>query len=232
MKRPIGFRAQVRAYIGFLEQKKLARMKALARYPRRGGILFLGDSLTEEFPFADLLPGFDIVGRGYSGDTAGMLQERLSYTCAPYAPRAAFLQVGINDLQRGSSPEETAAAAAEALDAVRALCPAAKLHLLALYPVNVSAERFALFRPRALQKPEALKKIARCNALLSAAAGAREIDFLDLGARLKDERGELKEAYSCDGLHLTVDGYAALAEGLRPSLVRCGQTEEFMEVRS
>lgn len=232
MKRPFGFRAQVRAYIGFLEQKKLARIKALARYPRRGGILFLGDSLTEEFPFADLLPGFDIVGRGYSGDTAGMLQERLSYTCAPYAPRAVFLQVGINDLQRGSSPEEAAAAAAEALDAVRALCPAAKLHLLALYPVNVTAEKFALFRPRALQKPEALEKIARCNALLSAAAAEREIGFLDLGVRLKDERGELREAYSCDGLHLTVEGYAALAEGLRPSLVRCGQTEEFMEVRS
>ena len=106
MKRPFGFRARVRAYIGFLEQKKLARMKALACYPRRGGILFLGDSLTEEFPFADLLPGFDIVGRGYSGDTAGMLQERLSYTCAPYAPKAVFLQAGINDLQRGASPEE------------------------------------------------------------------------------------------------------------------------------
>ena len=83
MKRPFGIRAQVRAYIRFLEQKKLARIKALARYPRRGGILFLGDSLTEEFPFADLLPEFDIVGRGYSGDMAGMLKERLSYTCAP-----------------------------------------------------------------------------------------------------------------------------------------------------
>lgn len=232
MKRPFGFRAQVRAYIRFLEQKKLARIKALARYPRRGGILFLGDSLTEEFPFADLLPEFDIVGRGYSGDTAGMLKERLSYTCAPYAPRAVFLQVGINDLQRGSSPEETTAAAAEALDAVRALCPAAKLHLLALYPVNVTAEKFALIRPRALRKPEALEKIARCNALLAAAAAEREIGFLDLVARLKDERGELREAYSCDGLHLTVEGYAALAEALVPSLVRCGQTEEHTEVLS
>ncbi len=232
MKRPFGFRAQVRAYIGFLEQKKLARMKALARYPRRGGILFLGDSLTEEFPFADLLPGFDIVGRGYSGDTAGMLQERLSYTCAPYAPRAVFLQVGINDLQRGSSPEEAAAAAAETLDAIRALCPAAKLHLLALYPVNVSAEKFAIFRPKALVRSEALALIGRTNALLEEAAAAREAGFLDPGTALKDSGGELREEFSCDGLHLTVEGYAALAEGLRPSLVRCGQTKEFVEIRS
>ena len=232
MKRPFGFRAQVRAYVNFVEGKKLARIKALAKYPRRGGILFLGDSLTEEFPFGELLPEFPIVGRGYSGDTASMLRERLPYTCTPYAPAAVFLQAGINDLQRGASPEETARSVGEALIAVRKLCPGAKLHLLALYPVNVSAERFALFRPSALQRTEALEMIARCNALLSAAAGAREIEFLDLGARLKDERGELKEAYSCDGLHLTVEGYAALAEGLRPSLVRCGQTEEFMEVRS
>ena len=56
MKRPVGFRAQVRAYVNFVEGKKLARIKALAKYPRRGGILFLGDSLTEEFPFGELLP--------------------------------------------------------------------------------------------------------------------------------------------------------------------------------
>lgn len=232
MKRPFGFRAQVRAYIRFLEQKKLARIKALARYPRRGGILFLGDSLTEEFPFADLLPEFDIVGRGYSGDTAGMLKERLSYTCAPYAPRAVFLQVGINDLQRGSSPEETTAAAAEALDAVRALCPAAKLHLLALYPVNCSSEKFSLFRPKAFSKREALTLISRTNTLLREEAAARGAEFHDFGDVLRDGGGELREEFSCDGLHLTVEGYAALAEALVPSLVRCGQTEEHTEVLS
>ena len=144
MKRPFGFRAQARAYVNFVEVKKLARIKALARYPRRGGILFLGDSLTEEFPFADLLPEFDIVGRGYSGDTASMLRERLPYTCTSYAPAAVFLQAGINDLQRGASPEETARSVGEALIAVRKLCPGAKLHLLALYPVNCSSEKFSL----------------------------------------------------------------------------------------
>lgn len=226
MKRPFGFRAQARAYVNFVEGKKLARIKALAKYPRRGGILFLGDSLTEEFPFGELLPEFPIVGRGYSGDTASMLRERLPYTCTPYAPAAVFLQAGINDLQRGASPEETARSVGEALIAVRKLCPGAKLHLLALYPVNVSAERFALFRPSALQRTEALEMIARCNALLSAAAGAREIEFLDLGARLKDERGELKEAYSCDGLHLTVEGYHSLSEALRPALAHYQQRSD------
>lgn len=226
MKRPFGFRAQVRAYVNFVEGKKLARIKALAKYPRRGGILFLGDSLTEEFPFGELLPEFPIVGRGYSGDTASMLRERLPYTCTPYAPAAVFLQAGINDLQRGASPEETARSVGEALIAVRKLCPGAKLHLLALYPVNVSAERFALFRPSALQRTEALEMIARCNALLSAAAGARDIEFLDLGARLKDERGELKEAYSCDGLHLTVEGYHSLSEALRPALAHYQQRSD------
>lgn len=226
MKRPFGFRAQARAYVNFVEGKKLARIKALAKYPRRGGILFLGDSLTEEFPFGELLPEFPIVGRGYSGDTASMLRERLPYTCTPYAPAAVFLQAGINDLQRGASPEETARSVGEALIAVRKLCPGAKLHLLALYPVNVSAERFALFRPSALQRTEALEMIARCNALLSAAAGARDIEFLDLGARLKDERGELKEAYSCDGLHLTVEGYHSLSEALRPALAHYQQRSD------
>ena len=232
MKRPIGFRAQVRAYINFLEGKKLARIKALAKYPRKGCILFLGDSLTEEFPFADLLPGFDIVGRGYSGDTASMLKERLSYTCAPYAPRAVFLQVGINDLQRGASPEETARSVSEALKAVRELCPEAKLHLLALYPVNLSAEKFAIFRSKALIKRGPHEIVVRTNGLLQKTAEAYRAEFLDPGRVLKDGNGELREEFSCDGLHLTVEGYAVLAEGLKPSLVRCVRTEEFTEVIS
>ena len=226
MKRPFGFRAQVRAYINFTEGKKLARIKALAKYPRRGGILFLGDSLTEEFPFADLLPEFDIVGRGYSGDTAGMLKERLSYTCAPYAPRAVFLQAGINDLQRGSSPEETTAAAAEALDAVRALCPAAKLHLLALYPVNLSAEKFAIFRSKALIKRSPHEIVVRTNGLLQKTAEAYRAEFLDPGRVLKDGNGELREKFSCDGLHLTVEGYHSLSEALRPALARYQQRSD------
>lgn len=232
MKRPFGFRAQVRAYVNFVEGKKLARIKALAKYPRRGGILFLGDSLTEEFPFGELLPEFPIVGRGYSGDTASMLRERLPYTCTPYAPAAVFLQAGINDLQRGASPEETARSVGEALIAVRKLCPGAKLHLLALYPVNCSSEKFSLFRPKAFSKREALTLISRTNTLLREEAAARGAEFHDFGDVLRDGGGELREEFSCDGLHLTVEGYAALAEGLRPSLVRCGQMEEFMEVRS
>ncbi len=226
MKRPFGFRAQVRAYVNFVEGKKLARIKALAKYPRRGGILFLGDSLTEEFPFGELLPEFPIVGRGYSGDTASMLRERLPYTCTPYAPVAVFLQAGINDLQRGASPEETARSVGEALDAVHALCPEAKLHLLALYPVNLLAEKFAIFRPKALVKSEALALIGRTNALLERAAAARGAGFLDPGTALKDSGGELREEFSCDGLHLTVEGYHALSEALRPALAHYQQRSD------
>lgn len=226
MKRPFGFRAQVRAYVNFVEGKKLARIKALAKYPRRGGILFLGDSLTEEFPFGELLPDFPIVGRGYSGDTAAMLRERLPYTCTPYAPVAVFLQAGINDLQRGASPEETARSVGEALDAVRALCPGAELFLLALYPVNLSAEKFAIFRPKALVKSEALALIGRTNALLERAAAARGAGFLDPGTALRDSGGELREEFSCDGLHLTVEGYHALSEALRPALAHYQQRSD------
>ena len=226
MKRPFGFRAQVRAYVNFVEGKKLARIKALAKYPRRGGLLFLGDSLTEEFPFGELLPEFPIVGRGYSGDTASMLRERLPYTCTPYAPAAVFLQAGINDLQRGASPEETARSVGEALDAVRALCPEAKLHLLALYPVNCSSEKFAIFRPKALVKSEALALIGRTNALLERAAAARGAEFHDFGDVLRDGGGELREEFSCDGLHLTVEGYHSLSEALRPALAHYQQRSD------
>ncbi len=212
------YRAQVQEYIRFTEGNKEQRIRDLASYAKKGGVLFLGDSLTEGFPVADLLPEYQIVNRGYSGDTAEKLKDRLPYTCFPYRPRAVFLQVGTNDLAQGVKEAEVVSRICEICAEIMEACGTAKMYLISLFPLNESAPRFQNTIVSGEVKKRTNAQIERTNCLLKQFAQANGFAYLDLGERLKDGNGELSEEYSVDGLHLTVAGYAVLAQALKPCL--------------
>ena len=59
-------------------------------------ILFLGDSLTDEGEWVELLGNTNIVNRGISGDTTRRILNRLD-AVVDTKPKQIFLMVGIND---------------------------------------------------------------------------------------------------------------------------------------
>lgn len=212
------YRAQVQEYIRFTEGNKEQRIRDLASYAKKGGVLFLGDSLTEGFPSADLLPEYKIVNRGYSGDTAEKLKDRLPYTCFPYQPRAVFLQVGTNDLAQGVREEEVVSRIGEICAEIVEACGTVKICLVSLFPLNESAPKFQNTIVSGEVKKRTNAQIEKTNSLLKQFAEASGFDYLNLGECLKDGNGELSEEYSTDGLHLTVAGYAVLSQALKPYL--------------
>ena len=60
--------------------------------------------------------------------------------------------------------------------------------------------------------------LARINANLAKMADGKAIRFLDVGDRLADANGILFEGMMVDGLHPSLKGYEAWAEGLKPIL--------------
>jgi lysophospholipase L1-like esterase len=59
---------------------------------------------------------------------------------------------------------------------------------------------------------------ARINANLAQMADGKSVRFLDVNAKLADAAGTLFEGMMPDGLHPSLKGYEAWAEGLRPIL--------------
>jgi lipolytic protein G-D-S-L family len=212
------YKVQVERYVRFVEEKKAFRFRDLANYAVPGKIVLLGDSLTEEFPLRELLPDFYVYNRGYSGDTSEDLENRLSYSCYSYLPRAVFLQIGTNDLAKGRTPEQTTERIRQVCSSLRRKFPKMSLYVLSLYPMNVSAEKFRRGVTFGMVNMRTNAQIRETNKRLKKMCEEKGYPYVDVFSSLTDESGELREEFSSDGLHLTVKGYSAVAKILYPYL--------------
>ena len=78
--------------------RKRSFFKTLADSMPKGGIVLLGDSLTEVGPWPELLHGNRIRNRGIRGDTTVDLLRRLEDVIS-IEPKTVALLIGINDLK-------------------------------------------------------------------------------------------------------------------------------------
>ena len=99
---------------------------AQRRAQDQGGIVFVGDSITEgwhtlEKDFARL--PLKVVNRGIGGDTTPNLLYRLQEDVLDLHPRALVVLIGTNDLSEHTSPADIAANLWVLHERVRAACP-------------------------------------------------------------------------------------------------------------
>ncbi|MDR2140888.1 MAG: GDSL-type esterase/lipase family protein [Deltaproteobacteria bacterium] len=164
-----------------------------------GAIVMLGDSLTEYNRWDELAPEREIINLGWSGDTAMGVYFRLGQVTRA-KPTLIFLQVGINDLGQGRSPEAVALAHEKIWAALADQIPYARLVVQSLAPIR--ATKFA-WEAITLNNPQ----IQKTNRLLAEAAQKAGLDFLDLYAALVGPDGELPDPLTDDGVHLTSAAY-------------------------
>lgn len=174
----------------------------------RKATVFLGDSLTWEGPFAELLPQLVVVNHGVPGDTAEHVLARLAASIGGQ-PRHIVLLIGTNDLLRGRSPEATAALIDRIVAAIKLGSPVTGVTVLSLPAANVAVNpAWRGYSERAHALNRALPALARRH-------GAT---FLDLAAVMNDEHGALVAGFTYDGLHLVPAAYRRWAELLAPHL--------------
>lgn len=171
----------------------------------RGGIVFLGDSITQGGLWAELFEGPQTRNRGIGGDTTRDLLGRAAQVHA-LQPSKLFLMIGINDLNTGIDRAETFANLDELFDGFDRELPKTGIYVQSVLPVNES-----------WWVPIDAADIDAINEKLRGEAEARRYTFVDLRPHFADEAGLLDPAYTNDGIHLTGAGYEvwrARIEGL------------------
>jgi lysophospholipase L1-like esterase len=186
-----------------LQMLRSEQFHELARRPVRGEVVMLGDSLTQYGEWSELL-GRPVANRGIAGDTVADVRARLSDVVA-LRPATVFLLVGINDLERGTSPSEVVEQQAMLIRELRRALPSARLVVQSLLPVRGRSASLA-------------GAIAQTNASLPRAVQAEGVTWLDVAGKMADASGELADRFSGDGLHLSGAGYGAWADVVRPLL--------------
>jgi len=175
----------------------------------QGGIVMLGNSITEFGDWKRLFGDSGVVNRGIAADnTFGML-ERLSDIIARQ-PSKLFIEAGINDIGQRVPVGMIVGNIISIVQYVRVKSPGTRVYVLSVLPTN---DRARVQYPEVAGKNEVAREVDR---RLGEAAGSAGFVYIDLAARVADGSGNLDERYAKpDGLHLNEAGYGVLVGMLR-----------------
>jgi len=178
-----------------------------------GGIVFLGDSSSDFFRINEFFHGKYVINRGIGGDTTDGVLKRMPESVYDLSPSKVFILIGTNDLAHGKSEEYIVGNISAIISGIRKNCPDASIYLESIYPVSSSRDKKI---KRLYIGRRSNDKIMRINQSLEKLAGEHGAKYIDVFSRLTGKDGNIRLEYTVEGLHLTVKGYGAAAEVLRP----------------
>ncbi len=203
---------------------RLAHEQLLAKAKQgRIDVYFLGDSITRRWGGTDpqyksLLEnwkknffGYNAANFGWGGDTTQNILWRIQNgELDGVNPKVIVLLAGTNNVgnrppaDAGAKAADVARGVQTIIDVCRQKAPDAVIILTAVFPRNDN---------RAV-----MPTINKINDQLAKLADGKRIRFLNINDKLADKNGKLFKGMMGDGLHPTLKGYQAWADGLRPML--------------
>ena len=186
-------------------QMKAEQFAELA--PKKGDIIFLGDSITEGGLWSEWLPSLPVRNRGIDGDTTSGVLARTRVAMGQ-EPAAVVLLIGTNDLSLGVPIAGIAANVRSIVRAVRDQSPSTHVIIQSVMP----------------RTPRRRRSLGSLNALLQAVANDEGAEWLDLWPALQTPDGTLQPSMTADHLHLNGQGYRAWLTLLQPRLEQLAQS--------
>ena len=177
-------------------------------------IIFIGDSIVEYYPLQELFgTAKTIVNRGIRGYQTRLLLENLDVHLYGDAVDQIVLLIGTNDIGKDIPLNEALDNLEQVIQSIARDYPLSQIKLLSILPVNEGEKYKQTVYIRTNEK------IREWNQAYETLASAyMQVDFLPIYDSLIDSEGQLKSAYTTDGLHLSVAGYQALSEALKTYL--------------
>jgi lysophospholipase L1-like esterase len=159
-------------------------------------IIFLGDSITDEGEWAELLNNSAIKNRGISSDTTIGVLDRLHAIITPQ-PQKIFLMIGVNDLSNlGRSPAEVIHSYKEILTQIRERSPQTSVFIQSVLPIN-----------QTLFLGVTNSSIRAFNEQLQHLSTEFAYPYIDLHSHFLDAHHQLDAKYTSDGIHLNGSAY-------------------------
>ena len=177
-------------------------------------MIFIGDSIVEYYPLQELLgTAKTIVNRGIRGYQTGLLLDNLDAHLYGDDVDQIVLLIGTNDIGKDIPMNEALDNLEGVIQSLNRDYPLSQIKLISILPVNEGEEYKQTVYIRTNEK------IREWNQAYEALASAYiQVDFLPIYDSLTDSEGQLKSAYTTDGLHLSVAGYQALSDTLKTYL--------------
>jgi len=169
----------------------------------RPKVVFIGDSITENWKIADpFLFNSTVLDRGIGGQTTPQILLRFYQDVVALRPQVVHIMAGTNDISGN-----TGAVTDEAIvQNIRAMIDIAKANGIDVVLASITPSKQFVARPNVDPSP----RIAAVNRALVKLAVEKQVTYVDYFPALADSGGGLAETLGNDGLHPNRDGYAAM----------------------
>lgn len=188
---------------------KVAGFKKQNTFVKKGGIVFVGDSITQDYNVYEYYPEFHVYNRGIGGDTTEGLLKRLDESIFDLEPKTVILLMGTNDFGvLNAQPNDVYIRMKQIIETIQNRLSETKIILLSVYPVNPRLDPTSVGTRNN-------HNIQKLNKLYQTIPHVQYIDLYDL---LKDDEGNLNKDYSIEGLHINQNGYELITKELKKYL--------------
>ena len=203
---------------------KVQNFQCLNAVARKGETVFVGSSLCELFPISEMLqnvePRLRVYNRGIGGDVTDGLLERMEESVFALEPKKVFINIGTNDISRpGYTRERLLAQYRKILEMIQTRLPETKIYVMSYYPVNRELPGIDPEHVREMFGARTNEELRAVNAELERMAAQLGCTYIDVFDCLTDEHGNLRAAYTIEGMHMYANGYAVVLERLMPYLL-------------
>jgi lysophospholipase L1-like esterase len=179
-------------------QSKVNAFRTQNKHVPLGGVVFLGDSITQDYNVYEAFPGHLVYNRGIGGDTTEGVLNRLDVSVFELKPKAVVMLIGTNDFALlKSSVEEVFERIKNIVETIKEKLPTCDVIVQSVYPVNETLDKMTVL-------PRNNHDIDILNSMIQT---LNTITYVDVSSHLKDENGRFKEIYTLEGLHVSPLGY-------------------------
>lgn len=201
-------------------REKLKKYQILNQFAKKGQIVFAGSSLAEGFPVNELLAslGIDVViyNRGIGGYTTNDLLKCMDTCIFDLEPAKLFINIGSNDIGDHNFVMERLLNNYDTiLSQISDRLPNCKVHVMAYYPINAKADFGIGEHKDSMFKTRTNENIDKVNLEIEKLAKKHSCEFINVNNGLKDEEGNLIEAYAIDGIHMWPNTYKLILDELK-----------------
>lgn len=195
-------------------QNRVKNFKGCNRVSKKGGIVFVGDSLTENYNVYEYFKGYDVYNRGIGGDTTVGLLNRMDESIFELSPKIVILLIGINDFElvEGSNSLTISNNIKKIISLIKEKSSETKIILESIYHVckkdSPKIDKNAIVR-------KDNEKIDEVNCCLENIDG---IIYVDMNEILTSQDGSLKEEYTLEGLHVNSLAYEVITKRLKEEI--------------
>ncbi len=174
-----------------------------------GGMIFLGDSITDDCEWNELFGSQDILNRGIDGNTSVSVLHRIK-EISRHQPAKVFFAIGTNDFP-SRTPDQVLDNVRKCCDSIAADSPDTKIFIESVLPVGPNQMFF-------IDGHEAKNEwIVELNRKYGSFCAERGYAFIDTHPAFLDKDGKtMAKDHTSDNLHLNGNGYRVLADILRP----------------